>query len=152
MFDATKTLVRRLVVKLIRARRCDAGSAFIIILRIFGIKAWRKKFVGLFTHTHTRMTRRCGGLAGSSLPLWTPAVTSVSQNEVGSNPRGPGALAASHALVYAKLYIQQYIKTQSGKLTITARRPSIHSSISHSLINHSFIHSFSQHLSGASHK
>lgn len=83
----------------------------------------------------------CGGLAGSSLPLWTPAVTSASQNEVGSNPRGPGALAATHALVYAKLYIQQYIKTQSSKPTITARRPSIHSSISHSLINHSSIHS-----------
>lgn len=126
--------------KLIHARRCDAGSAFIIITRIFGIKVWKKKFAGLFTHSHS-MTRRRGGLAGSSLPLWTPAVTSASQNEVGSNPRGPGALAATHALIYAKLYIQQYIKTQSSKPTITARRASIHSSISHSLINHSFIHS-----------
>lgn len=52
MFDATKTLVRRLVVKLIDARRCDAGSAFIIITRIFGIKVWKKKFVGLFTRSH----------------------------------------------------------------------------------------------------
>lgn len=113
----------------------------LLLLHVYlGLKCGRRSLWACLL-THTRVTRRCGGLAGSSLPLWTPAVTSASQNEMGSNPRGPGALAATHALIYAKLYIQQYIKTQSSKLTITARRPSIHSSISHSLINHSFSHS-----------